>query len=195
MAFRKRVFFPSGPKVAELRITEGLQSTAALEHYQHSTANRAVIVRNAEQLPGADMKLHPSLFILILCLEMSSAKIPFFFSASFLNAVLVTKSSFKNYMDTDVSFQFSVKSAEPVSMCSFEFYIHPNLLFPCLLCIFCLYSLCHTSVIIFSLIRRFTVFKKALSIFCRNMKVVLRKAHVFLSSVPVISDYCQQHMR
>lgn len=77
-----------------VQITEGLQSTAALQHYQHSTTNGAMIVRNAEQLPATDMKLHPSLFISILCLEMSSAKMPFFPSASFLNAVLVTKSSF-----------------------------------------------------------------------------------------------------
>lgn len=99
--------FPLGPKVAELRISEILQSTAVLEHYQHSTTNRAM-TRNTEQLPGTDMKLHPFAFILILCLEMSSVKIPFFSSASFLNAVPVTRSSFKNCMDTDVSFQFSV---------------------------------------------------------------------------------------
>lgn len=68
--------FPLGPKVAELRIAEELQSTAALEHYQHSTTNRAMTVRNAEQLPGTDVKLHPSLFILILFLEMSSFPLP-----------------------------------------------------------------------------------------------------------------------
>lgn len=87
--------FPSGPKVAELKISEGFQRTPQLWHFiSTQQANRAMIIRNAEQLPGTGMKLNPSFFILISCLQLSSVKIPFFSSASFLNAVLVMNSSF-----------------------------------------------------------------------------------------------------